>query len=126
MKYELTESQVARQNMLNNQYALEELSYHLEFEGVTLDDQTLFTKPMVADLLDVDVRTIDRYIARFGDELKANGYQIIKGKVLKDLKKKYVDDINVVDILLPKLLPGELQLPEAEAAVQTALEVDTA
>lgn len=102
MKYELTESLVARQNMLNNQYALEELSHHLEFEGITLEGQALFTKPMVANLLDVDVRTIDRYIARFGDELKANGYQIIKGKILKDLKKKYVDDTNVVDILDPK------------------------
>lgn len=30
------------------------------------------------------------------------------------------------DTLLPKLLSGELQLPEADAAVQTALEIEPA
>ncbi|MDQ6991343.1 MAG: DNA-binding protein, partial [Mariprofundaceae bacterium] len=62
----------------------------------------VFTKAQLAEILAVDGRTIDRYLKSHGDELKANGYQILKGKSLKDIKLADVDDIHVVDIIDPK------------------------
>ena len=38
------------------------------------------TKELVAAFFDVDIRTIERYISSFSDELKANGMEILKGK----------------------------------------------
>lgn len=102
MTQDLTTSSVARQNILNNRYALTKLEEHLALGGLRYEDEAIFTKSQVATILSVDERTIDRYVSHYGDELKGNGYQILKGKPLKDLKLLYVDDTNVVDIIDPK------------------------
>lgn len=102
MSQDLTTSSVARQNVLNNRYALAYLEEHLALGGLRYKEQTIFTKAQVAEILAVDERTIDRYLKSHGDELKENGYQILKGKPLKDMKLAYVDDTNVVDIIDPK------------------------
>ncbi|HEY7884345.1 MAG TPA: hypothetical protein VIC08_05300, partial [Cellvibrionaceae bacterium] len=57
-----------------------------------------------ADILAIDERTIDRYLSSYADELKGNGYRVLKGKSLKSLRLAYVDDSNVVDIS-PKAPP---------------------
>nr|WP_281491835.1 DNA-binding protein [Wohlfahrtiimonas chitiniclastica] len=95
MAKDLTTSNVSRQNILNNHVALEQVETHLDLGGVHWQDEAIFTKAQVAEILDVDERTIDRYIESNHEELKQNGYQILRGKILKDLKESFGDDINV-------------------------------
>ena len=83
MNLELTTSMVARQNILNNQFALSQLEEHLDLAGLVLEGKIVFTKAQVANLLAIDERTVERYLAKDDGELKANGYQVIKGKTLK-------------------------------------------
>lgn len=95
---ELTTSLVARNNILNNQYAIGELENQLQLGGLQFEGETVFTKAQVAQILEIDERTVDRYIASNGEELTKNGYRILRGNALKNMKLLYVDDINVVDI----------------------------
>lgn len=83
---DLTNSQHQRQNILNNRYALQAAEQHLALGGVTFRDETVFTKQQVVSLFDISEPTVERYIAQHGDELKANGYQVLKGKSLKEFK----------------------------------------
>lgn len=98
MSKDLTTSLVARRNILNNPYALSHLEASLAVGGKTFAGETVFTKLQVAEILAVDERTIDRYLSSHSDELESNGYRILKGKALRDIRLAYVDDINVVDI----------------------------
>jgi hypothetical protein len=83
---DLTNSQHQRQNILNNRYALQTAEQHLGLGGVTFHDETVFTKQQVVALFDISEATVERYIAQHGDELKANGYHVLKGKSLKEFK----------------------------------------
>lgn len=103
MSHDLTTSSVARQNVLNNPYALSKLEEHLALGGLQFEGEILFTKSQVAEILAVDERTIDRYLTRSSEEIKANGYRVLKGNSLKNIKIAYVDDMNVVDIIDPKV-----------------------
>lgn len=103
MSKDLTTSAVARSNVLNNRYALGKLESHLALGGLRIDGELVFFKTQVAELLDIDERTIDRYLASHEAELKQSGYQIIKGKALKNMKLAQVDDINVVDLIGAKV-----------------------
>ena len=98
MNKDLTTSSIARQNVLNNPYALSQLEANMGFGGIQFEGQTVFTKFQAAEIIDVDERTVDRYLSSYADEFKANGYRVIKGKALKDLRSAYVDDTHVVDI----------------------------
>lgn len=98
MDRDLTTSAVARKNVLNNPYALEQLEVNLQLGGLKFQGETVFTKRQAAEILTVDERTIDRYVNSNGTELQANGYRVLKGKSLKELRLMDVDDINVVDI----------------------------
>lgn len=102
MNKDLTTSLVARKNVLNNPYALTQLESNLQLGGMNFQTATVFTKLQAAEILDIDERTIDRYLSSHSDELKDNGYQVIKGKALRELRLAYVDDTNVVDIINPK------------------------
>ncbi len=99
MNHDLTTSVVARKNVLNNPYALAQLEQHLALGGLVFAGETLFLKSQVANILAIDERTVDRYLASNADELKANGYRILKGKTLQNIKLAQVDDINVVDLI---------------------------
>lgn len=101
--HDLTTSAVARSNILNNRYALGQLEEHLALGGLRIEGELLFFKAHVAQLLDVDERTVDRYLASHEAELKQNGYRILKGNALKNLKLAYVDDIHVVDLIGAKV-----------------------
>lgn len=98
MSKDLTTSLVARKNVLNNSYALQQLESNLELGGLAFEGETVFTKQQAADILAIDERTIDRYLSSHGDELNANGYRVLKGKSLKNIRLAYVDDMHVVDI----------------------------
>lgn len=106
MGKDLTNSKVDRQNILNNEYAISEIEKNITLNGVCFEDKIRFIKEQVAKFYEVDVRTIERYIEQYNEELTSNGYEILKGKRLKDFLNKYnieVADINVGD--LPKTIP---------------------
>lgn len=98
MSKDLTTSLVARKNVLNNPYALQQLESNLELGGLQYEGKTIFTKQQVAEILEIDERSVDRYLSSDGEELKASGYKIFKGKSLKSVRLAYVDDTSVVDI----------------------------
>jgi hypothetical protein len=86
MANDLTSSQIDRQNVLNNRYALEKIEEHLSFGGLRFEGRVLFTKQQLTAMYDVSDTTVERYIKNHGDELKINGYQLLKGKKLKEFK----------------------------------------
>ncbi|MCR8923191.1 DNA-binding protein [Dasania sp. GY-MA-18] len=86
MPSDLTSSSIDRQNVLNNRYALEKIEEHLALGGLEFEGDRLFTKQQLTELFDVSDSTIEKYLSTHGDELKANGYQLLKGKKLRDFK----------------------------------------
>ena len=98
MKKDLTTSSISRQNILNNHYALEKIELHLALGGITWRDERVFTKAKVAQLLQVDIRTVERYLEQNREELTKNGYRILKGLEFKEFKE-YLSDIYVGDML---------------------------
>ena len=91
---DLTISNVERQNVLNNRYAVEALQDNLGFTGMLFEGEYRFTKKMVADFYEVDLSTINRYISQYEEELKYNGYFLCRGKLLKELKLQFGHVIN--------------------------------
>ncbi len=91
---DLTISNIERQNILNNRFAVDNIQKRLDISGMLFDGEYRFTKRMVADFYAVDISTIDRYLASNGDELKHNGYVLCKGKSLKDFKLQFAHLIN--------------------------------
>jgi len=87
MTKDLTSSPIDRQNVLNNRYVLEQIDAHLALGGLDFDGDTLFTKQQLMDLFEVSERTIERYIKNFSEELKNNGYQVLRGAKLKLFKE---------------------------------------
>ncbi|CAE6781191.1 DNA-binding protein [Paraburkholderia domus] len=81
-----TPAQYQRQNILNNRYALQAAEQHLELGGIAYQGEMVFTKQQVTALFDVSDATVERYIASYGEELKANGYELLKGRKLKEFK----------------------------------------
>ncbi len=94
-KTNLVEYAIARQNILNNPFAMQKLENELALGGVSYEGEVIFTKADVALLFDVDERTIERYINSHKEELEKNGYRLLKGKALKELKNSQLTDINV-------------------------------
>lgn len=92
---DLTVSNIERQNVLNNRFAIDEIQKHLEITGMLFEGEYRFTKKMVAEYYGVEERTIERYLTKCSDELSANGYILCKGKSLKDLKLQFAPVINV-------------------------------
>jgi hypothetical protein len=86
MAKDLTESSHDRQNILNNRYALQQAEQHLALGGVEFEGETVFTKAQVVTLYDVSDSTIEKYLVSHAEELKSNGYQVLKGKKLKNFK----------------------------------------
>ena len=91
---DLTDSDIQRQNILNNKYALQRIQEYIGFEGMLFEGEFRFTKKMVADFFQVDISTIDRYLSSHETELKHNGYILSKGKQLKEFKLQFVHLIN--------------------------------
>lgn len=91
---ELTESNIDRQNILNNKYALQRIQEYIGLPGMLFEGEYRFTKKMVADFFEIDVSTIDRYLSQNEAELKHNGYILSKGKQLKEFKLQFLHLIN--------------------------------
>lgn len=83
---DLTNSPHQRQNILNNRYALQAAEQHLALGGTHFEGATVFTKQQVTALFEISDATVERYIASHGEELKANGYTLLRGKKLNEFK----------------------------------------
>ena len=107
MAKDLTTSKIDRQNILNNELAVNEIQKQTGIQGILYEGRLRFTKSMVATYFDVEVRTIERYVSDNSDEIMSNGYEILKGKKLKDFMncvlEQDVPDINVGNIFRIKL-----------------------
>lgn len=102
MTKDLTTSRIDRQNILNNEMAIQEIQEQSNIQGINFEGIPYLTKSMVATFFDVEVRTIERYVSENADELVNNGYRILRGQKLKDFIKcaneQDVPDINVGNI----------------------------
>jgi len=86
MNKDLTNSPLERQNILNNPYALAEIEKAAGIRGIPFEGKTVVIKEQLASFFEVTIRTIDNYLEKFEDELRQNGYEILKGKRLEELK----------------------------------------
>ena len=99
MAKDLTTSRIDRQNILNNELAIEEIQNTIEVRSVFWNDKYYLTKDFVAIYFGIDIRTIERYISSYSEELSANGYELLRGKRLSEFIDAYntsfATDINV-------------------------------
>lgn len=86
----LTRSQVSRQNILNNKFAMQDLQNEIGLQGVVFQNELKFSKKQIASYFSIEERTIGYYLVNHSTELTENGYKILKGKDLKDL----IDAVN--------------------------------
>jgi len=91
---DLTNSNIERQNILNNKYALQRIQEYIGFTGMLFDGEYKFTKEMLVEFFNIDISTINRYLASYETELKHNGYVLSKGKQLKEFKLQFGHLIN--------------------------------
>jgi hypothetical protein len=95
---DLTNSQIERRNILNNNLAIREIYNQIGFYGIRFDDKYRFTKQQVAQFFEVDERTIERLLEQHAAELTDSGYEVFSGNRLRQLKIAYDSDINVAHI----------------------------
>lgn len=98
MAKDLTNSRLDRQNILNNEIAVEEIQLKSGVEGITWNGKIYVTREMTANFFEVDMRTISRYLEQNNEELTENGYEVLRGKRLKsflEASKNSGKDINV-------------------------------
>lgn len=86
MNKDLTSSKIARQNVLNNKYALQEIQKAVGLPGIIFRGQLFFTKSQVASFFCVSQRSIDTCVRNNDEELARNGYDVLSGKSLKEFK----------------------------------------
>ena len=86
MTKDLTGSTVARQNILNNSYAVQEIQNAIGITGILFEGEYKFLKRQVAEFFEVTERTIDNCLEKNEKELSKNGYETVKGKRLIDMK----------------------------------------
>lgn len=86
MAKDLTASSVARQNILNNTYALHEIQKAVGLTGILFESEFRFVKKQLADFFEISERTIENYVEKYEKEIAKNGYEVIKGKRLADFK----------------------------------------
>lgn len=94
MAQDLVNSQIDRQNILNNKYALETIKQNLELKFVNFKGVYYVTRQMVADFYEVDIRTITNCLNANEEELKFNGYKLLQGNELKEFKLQLGKEIN--------------------------------
>ncbi|MCK5486883.1 MAG: hypothetical protein KAI86_11760 [Desulfobacterales bacterium] len=106
-KKDLTVSQLDRQNILNNPYALQEIEKATRITGIPFEGKTVVLKEQVSAFFEVTPRTIDNYIDKFSDELRQNGYEVLRGNRLKTFKvsvrEQDVNETDFVNIKVPQL-----------------------
>jgi len=99
---DLTQSAIDRQNILNNTEAVEKIQNLIGLVGLLYDGEHLFTSKMVADFFDVTTRTLTNILNENEEEVKHNGYQVIKGQKLKEFKTLFGPLLTSADDLSQK------------------------
>lgn len=92
---DLTVSQIQRQNILNNKFALQEVEKNIGIQSVYFEDDMWLTKKQVQEFYEISDSTIERYIEKNNEELAENGYKVLRGKSLKDYKEH---DATLMDV----------------------------
>ena len=107
MAKNLTVSEIERQNILNNPYAIEEIEKATKLKGIRFEGKIIFLKDQLAEFYEITPRTIDNYLSKFEKELKENGYEVLGGKRLHDLKKSISEQFgNETDFITKTTLLG--------------------
>ena len=86
---DLVNSNVARQNVLNNKYALEEMQKAIGLRGVIFEGELKFTSQDLSSFFEVSDRTIRICLEKNQQELRKNGYDVLEGNRLKDFKLSF-------------------------------------
>ena len=86
MSVDLTTAEIDRQNILNNSYALTEVEKVAGIQGISFEGRTVLLKEQVASFFEATTWTVDNYLEKSGEELKKNGYALLKGRSLKSSK----------------------------------------
>ena len=86
---DLVNSNVARQNVLNNKYALEEMQKAIGLRGVVFEGELKFTSQDLSSFFEVSDRTIRTCLEKNHQELRKNGYDVLEGNRLKDFKLSF-------------------------------------
>lgn len=106
MAKDLTSSTIDRQNILNNQYALAEIKKSIGIKCIEFNGKEVLLKEQVAEFFEVTPRTIDNYLAKNDMELRQNGYEVVRGKPLLELKKVIFSmDVHEIDFMNIKKSP---------------------
>lgn len=98
MNKDLTISRIDRQNILNNEMAIEEIQDKSGIEGISWEGKIYLTREAVAAFFEVDIRTISRYIEQYNEELTENGYVVLQGQELNSFLSaapEFAKDIDV-------------------------------
>lgn len=90
-------NEIERKNILNNNVALKEAEKSLSFTGNLFEGTIYYTNEQLANIFNVSIRTIERTIENYRDELTENGYHIISGTTLNKFREEaiFATDINV-------------------------------
>lgn len=104
MAKDLTSSGVARQNILNNNYALQEIQKAVGLRGVLFEGEYKFIKKQIAAFFEVDERSINNCLQKNGDELSKNGYESIAGNRLNNFRLS-VSEQDVQEVNFPNKTP---------------------
>lgn len=112
MANDLTNSSVTRQNILNNTLAVQEIQNAVGLKGILFENEYKFLKRQIADFFEVTERTIDNCLEKYPKELAKNGYEVLKGKRLIDLKlvmlKDFGNEIDFASKTATKVSKSEL------------------
>lgn len=88
MAKDLTVSRIDRQNILNNDLAVQEIQEKSGIQGILWENKIYITREDVATFFEVDIRTISRYIEQNNEELTQNGYEVSGENDLKTFSKQ--------------------------------------
>ncbi len=94
MNKNLTNSDIDRQNILNNPFATEEIQKEIGLKGLMFDNKIWFSTEQVAKYFEVTTRTIRNYLEKYEIELKQNGYKVFTDKDLDTAKKAFGSEID--------------------------------
>lgn len=92
MVRDLTNSEIDRQNILNNRYAIKEVQKAIGLKGVLFEGEVKFTKRQLSAFFEVSERAITNCLRKNEDELQKNGYEILVGNRLKLFKLEVEKD----------------------------------
>ena len=81
-------------------YALAEIEKATGIQGIPFEGKTVVLKEQVASFFEVTPRTVDNYLEKNASELQKNGYEVLKGNRLKEIKLAIQSsDVNETDFV---------------------------